>query len=288
MNVISASYGNDSVAMIQMAHEIGLENVTVAYCDTGWAAPYWTALRVPQGEALATKYGFPTVRIKSIGMRELVRMKKGWPGNGQQFCTAWLKGLPFLQWIDEADPDHKATVIIGKRRAESLARRDTPEFIDASEYHGGRRVWHPLFLHSDDERNALIRRAGFEPLPHRSDECSPCVNSNRADLRRLAGDRATEIALLENEIGQPMFREQRFNALGIQAVVRWAKYSPGQFKPGMEDLFSVEGCGSAFGCESPTGEGAEQSYIPDPASPGDVWPRSGVVTPLVRKLRGVR
>lgn len=30
------------------------------------------------------------------------------------------------------------------------------------------------------------------------------------------------------------------------------------------------------------------STIPDPASPGDVWPRQAKVTPLTRKLRGVR
>jgi len=36
--VIFASYGNDSIALIQWAHEHNLKNVTVAYSDTGWAA----------------------------------------------------------------------------------------------------------------------------------------------------------------------------------------------------------------------------------------------------------
>lgn len=46
---ISASYGNDSMAMIRWAYEQGLKNVVVAYCDTGWATPGW-GLKVGAGE----------------------------------------------------------------------------------------------------------------------------------------------------------------------------------------------------------------------------------------------
>ena len=41
MNVISASYGNDSCAMIQWAHENGIDDVVVTYIDTGWAGDGW-------------------------------------------------------------------------------------------------------------------------------------------------------------------------------------------------------------------------------------------------------
>lgn len=243
MNVISASYGNDSVAMIQWAHETGLADVTVAYCDTGWAAPYWPQ-RVAQGEALAQSYGFQTVRCKSLGMAELVRMKKGWPGNGQQFCTMHLKGLPFLQWIDEVDPDCKAFVLIGKRRAESEKRKNTPEFIESSEHHGGRTVWHPLYMHTDEARNALLASAGFEVLPHRSRECSPCVNANRPDFLDLTPGEVERVCELEVEIGKPMFRPKRFGAIGIHGVVMWAKQ--GRDRASIED--EEHDCASLFGC----------------------------------------
>lgn len=244
---ISASYGNDSMAMMQWAAERGLQGVTVAYCNTGWAAPGWE-LRVAEGEALAKRLGFETVHLQSMGMEALVRMKQGFPGHGAQFCTAWLKGLPFLQWIDEADPDRQAVVMIGKRREESEDRKDTPEWVDRSEYHGERRVWHPLYLHSEDERDALLCRAGVKKLPHRSDECSPCVNANRGDLRRLSGRQIGKTAALETEVGQPMFRAAKHGgAQGIEQAINWAKYSPGQYKPGMDDLFEI-GCGSPFGC----------------------------------------
>jgi 3'-phosphoadenosine 5'-phosphosulfate sulfotransferase (PAPS reductase)/FAD synthetase len=245
--VISASYGNDSMAMLQWAHEQDLQNVTAVYCDTGWAAPGWED-RVAEGEAVAKRLGFSTVQVQSMGMEALVRMKNGFPGNGQQFCTAWLKGLPFLQWIDEADPERQAVVMIGKRREESEARKDTPEWIEASEYHGDRTVWHPLYLHSEADRDALLLRAGVEKLPHRSDECSPCVNANRNDLRRLSGRQIGKVATLETETGHPMFRTAKHaGAQGIEQVIQWAKYSPGQFKLGIDDLF-VTGCGSPFGC----------------------------------------
>lgn len=247
MNVISASYGNDSMAVIQQAHESGLQNVTVAYCDTGWAAPGWDK-RVAEGEALAARYGFAFVRIKSMGMEALVRMKQGFPAHGMQFCTMWLKGLPFLEWIDGIDPDGNAIVMIGKRRDESPDRANTPEWVESSTYHGGRKVWHPLAFVTEDQRNALLMRAGVEILPHRSDECSPCTNANRFDLRRLGRIQRERLGTLEREIGQPMFRaEKHAGAQGIEEVVKWANYSRGKYKKGQEDLF-VEDCGSAFGC----------------------------------------
>ena len=48
-HVIFASYGNDSIALIQWAHERGLTDVAVAYSDTGRAAPWWPD-RVEQAE----------------------------------------------------------------------------------------------------------------------------------------------------------------------------------------------------------------------------------------------
>src|SRR5260221_8502238 len=107
MNVISSSYGNDSVALIQWAHERiwshghDLGDVTVAYCSTGWAAPGWQINRVRRGEDMALSYGFAVHTCPSKGMAALVRERKGWPGNGMQFCTSELKIYPFLEWIDQ-------------------------------------------------------------------------------------------------------------------------------------------------------------------------------------------
>jgi 3'-phosphoadenosine 5'-phosphosulfate sulfotransferase (PAPS reductase)/FAD synthetase len=242
--VISTSYGNDSMAMIRWAYERGLKNVTVVYCDTGWASPGWSQ-RVGAGEAAAKEMGFDVVQLKSMGMAELVRMKRGFPGNGkQQFCTLYLKGLPFLQWIDEADPERKVIVMVGKRREESEARKDTPEFVYASEYHGGRTLWHPLYLHTEAERDALLQRAGVEKLPHRSKDCSPCVNANRSDFLRLTPGEVERVNDLEVGIARPMFRAKRFGALGIHGVMTWAK--DGRNRASFEE--EEESCSGLFGC----------------------------------------
>jgi hypothetical protein len=195
-------------------------------------------------EEYAARCGFRPVRVRSLGMAELVRTKKGWPGNGQQFCTAHLKGLPFLQWIDDADPEAEWVVMVGKRRAESRARANTPEFIPDSEHHGGRVLWHPLFQHTDSDRDALLYRAGFAPLPHRSLECNPCVNANRQDFLRLRPEEADKVSRLEVEIGKPMFRPKRFNAVGIYGVLMWAHHG----KDHSEDVVDESGCSAVFGC----------------------------------------
>jgi hypothetical protein len=171
-------------------------------------------------------------------------MKKAFPASGLQFCTAHLKGLPFLQWIDEADPECKATVLIGKRREESEDRKAIPEFIESSEHHGGRRVWHPLYLHSEPERDALLGRAGVEVLPHRSKECDPCVNANRSDFQRLSEGSIERVNDLEVELGKPMFRPKRFGAVGIHGVIVWA--TKGRDRPSFDE--EAAQCAGLFGC----------------------------------------
>lgn len=271
--VISVSYGNDSVAMIQWARENRLDffDTWVVYCDTGWAAPGWPR-RVELGEQFARSLGFKTATLRSLGMRELVRMRKGFPGNGLQFCTAHLKGVPYLMWLDDADPHLNAITLVGKRRAESTERSTTPEFVDASDYHGGRRLWHPLYAHDDAQRDALLARAGIEPmppglpleahdrlyvLPHRSLECNPCVNANRGDFLRLTPPEIARVRDLEVEVGKPMFRPERFNAVGIYGVVMWARHGK-RHKADLTDrskytiadtvVEAPSGCAADFGC----------------------------------------
>jgi len=241
--VISASYGNDSMAMMQLVYERGLQNVVVVYCDTGWAAPGW-GNRVAEGEKAAKAMGFGVVRLKSMGMADLARIKKVFPASGMQFCTLHLKGVPFLEWIEEADPERKAVVMVGKRREESRARKDTPEYVTDSEYNAGRMLWHPLYAHTEAERDALLDRAGIEKLLHRSKECSPCVNANRADFLRLTPGEVERVNDLEVELGRSMYPAKRFGALGIHGVMAWAK--EGRNRGDFED--EEESCSGLFGC----------------------------------------
>ncbi len=242
MYIISVSYGNDSVALIQWAHEQGLENVFAVYCDTGWAHPDWPG-RVAKGMALAEKYGFTTWNVKGqFTFESMVKMKKGFPSQKMQFCSGILKVIPFGDFAEFIDPAKKATVIIGKRRSESRARANTPEFVIASEHQEGRNVWHPLYKHTDEERDTLIKRAGFKPLLHRSMECCPCVNANRQDLRETPESQIEKLRKLEADTGRELFRAYKHQgAWGIDEVMEWAHSSPGSFIKGQQKIWDYKG-----------------------------------------------
>jgi 3'-phosphoadenosine 5'-phosphosulfate sulfotransferase (PAPS reductase)/FAD synthetase len=242
---ISTSYGNDSVAMIQWAHEQALQDVTVVFVDTGWSARGWLD-RVNRLEGWVQSLGFTVVHLKAmVTFEELMLKKKGFPSQRYQWCSAMLKGLPFLNWIDEADPQCAATVMIGKRREESQERADTPEFIDVSEYHGNRKVWHPLYLHTDAMRDELLDRAGIPVLTHRSKECAPCINANRDDLRQLSEADISRVEALEAKVGKTMFRPKRHGgAKGIRRVIAWAYAERGKYDDRQESIFNH--CSSGY------------------------------------------
>ena len=172
MYVIFASYGNDSMALIQWARERRLRDVTVVYSDTGWAADYWPE-RVEQAEAWVRHLGFHAARTHSEGMKNLVIRKKAWPRGGggkYQFCTESLKKAPARQWLEKHDPEGIATCINGIRRCESANRITAPEWVEQSFDHGGRELWSPLVRHTHADRDALIKRTPFDVLPYKSKE----------------------------------------------------------------------------------------------------------------------
>lgn len=247
--VIFASYGNDSVALIQWAHERDLQGVHVAYGDTGWSADWWPA-RVSQGEQWAQSLGFVTHQIRSEGMEALVARKKAWPrgGGGKfQFCTEALKKAPAQEWLVIHDPEGDATCMTGVRREESENRRDAPEWVTASEDHGGRELWQPLVRHTEAERDALALKSPLPLLPFRSKECYPCVNARKPELRQIDGATRFKVWRIEKAAGtnskgneRVMFSPARHGgAVGIDAVIEDAKHD-------MDDLFTTSTCESGW------------------------------------------
>ena len=244
--VIKASYGNDSIALIQWAHENDLLDVTVLYNDTGWARDDWPE-RVAAGESWAKSLGFSTARTESVGLENLVRSRKGWPRQGIQFCTSELKIVPTERWLDLNDPAGTSVQLIGIRREESKNRAAFPEWSIGFD---DRAIWAPLVTYTEQDRDVLLAHAGFEPLPHRSMECFPCINSNRRDLRELALDatRIEKIAAIEKSMGmtskgkpRTMFYPYRYmGATGITEIVRWAMSDRGDFDP--DDGNGSSGC----------------------------------------------
>lgn len=237
--VVSVSWGNDSVALVEFLHEQGFTNVTCVCCNTGWATAWWPA-RVAAMEAWAQSLGYRTVEIMSIGMEQLVVDHRGWPRNGMQFCTEDLKIAPFIAWLAEHDPGFEAIVCVGLRRAESEARRNVPEWEIEDPRSGGRHQWRPLVAYTDEARDALILRAGKKVLPHRSRECKVCINGSRKEIAEAADEDIDDIERIEKKLGfsstgkpRVMFRPaKKMGATGIREIREWARSAPGKYRKG--------------------------------------------------------
>lgn len=223
--ILRTNYGDDSIALIQWAFESKLKPVTVVYLDTGWAAKDWID-RVTEGEHYAqTICQFKTKRIHSkITFDQAVIGRGEFPSAKFQWCASLLKGLPFLDWLDEIDPHCQAVILHAKRKMASKAHAELPEYIDNCEYHNDRKVWHPLFNVTDVERNNLLMHAGFIPLHHRSLECQPCINSTEDDLIKLQDADIVKIQALETAVNLDMFSGAPLdNSNGILKTVNQVK-----------------------------------------------------------------
>ena len=247
--IIFGNYGNNTIALIQWAHENKLDNVIVIDVETNWAAQWWSE-RVAAGKNLAKQYGFAaTTLMAKPNFSEAVLDRGNFPSVKFQWCSGFLKGLPFLAWGDEMDPACEATLLIGSRRADSRARQQLAEFITESEHFGGRKVWHPLYQHSDQQQRELIERARFDVLPHRSLECDPCIHSQLSDFQHLCAATVARTERLEQQVAKPMFDPNSFSGkTGIREIVEWAKQqTTSSDKASQIELFDM-GCGSFYGC----------------------------------------
>lgn len=229
---VFASYGNDSIALIQWHVDNGYTDVRVVYSDTGWAMREWHH-RVVAAEKWVASLGYTAARTKSIGMLGLVEQRHAWPRGGggkYQFCTEVLKKEPARAWLSEVDPEGDLICAVGIRREESDNRTNFPEWTEESENHGGRQLHAPLVRHREADRDALIAKTPFEVLPYRSKECYPCVNARKHEIASLPENRVQLIRLYErhmgiNSKGNPivMFSPKRHKgAVGIDAVHEWA------------------------------------------------------------------
>jgi 3'-phosphoadenosine 5'-phosphosulfate sulfotransferase (PAPS reductase)/FAD synthetase len=225
--VIRTNYGDESIALVQWVFESGLY-ATVVYIDTGFAAVSWKQ-RIELGEAHANRCGFKVQSIVSkISFSDAVIGRGSYPSPKFQWCTGLLKGLPFLDWLETVDLKGECVVLIAKRRAATRLHQDLPEWIERCEFHGDRTVWHPMVNVTEVERDALLNRAGFLPLGHRSLECEPCVNSTVLDMKRMDSQDRVKLRRLEKEL-----------------KIKWQNESA-SFENYL-DLF-YRGCGNHFGC----------------------------------------
>lgn len=246
--VIRANFSDESIALIEHLSQLGVQG-SVVYIDTGWAAKGW-ADRVELAQKWVMSKGFEFIALKSqMTLQELVRERRGFPNRKFQWCAGLLKGIPLLQWLDEQDPACESIVCIAKRQA--LMRQPLTEFIEECEYHGDRRVWHPLHQASEEAVSILLAQSQF-PLHgfgRRSLECDPCVNASVFDLTLMQIEDIQKTETLEKELKQPFFGAGRFGTSeNIIDAVAWSssRRAEGEATQAL-DQFSL-GCGDPFGC----------------------------------------
>ena len=237
MYVIFGNYGNSTIAAVQWAKQNKLSDVYVVSVNTNWEAENWRH-RVQLSEQFASKCGFSVVRLNSKPPFQTLMQDRGnFPSTKFQWCAGFLKGLPFLDWLDEQDASAEAVIILGKRRLDSPINFTLEEYIEESEHYGDRKIWYPLYKHTNDEYRKLLLKAGLPILNTRSLECDPCVNSYGNDLARLRDSDIIKTRELEESVGCHMF------SMPIEKMVQQAR----KHKQDSTHMFDM-GCGAPFGC----------------------------------------
>ncbi len=244
-HIIFGNYGNETVGLMRWAYEQKLAEVYVVSVDTGWQAKDWQA-RVLQGEDLAREYGFTPIRLQpKLSFAKLVEQQGNFPSTQYQWCAGFLKALPFIDWLDEIDPQGQALLMLANRRTLAQGQAALEEYIEESEHFGERRIWHPLFQHGQAELKALVAQTSLDYLSHRSLECDPCVNNVPTDFKRLARADINKTSKLEGAMKQPMFSPLAYgDGNNIEQVIQWLEKNPQS-----DTLTPIDmGCGSPFAC----------------------------------------
>lgn len=249
MNIIFGNYGNETIALVQHCLDKSIPIAQVVSVDTEWAGKGFIE-RVLACEKWLREQDINVVRLKSkAGFSTLMRQQANFPSTKFQWCAGFLKGLPFLDWLDDVDPKNISTILLPKFRQKSSSLVDLPEHIEESEHYGERQVWHPMLELSASQIQELVQKTPIIWLAHRSLECDPCVNNTLVDFRRLVQVDINKTVVVENSLEKTMFAPESYSdSHGAEAVVRWAKKQDNT-EAAAEENFSL-GCGSPFSCGS--------------------------------------
>lgn len=245
--IACASWGNDSVAMVAWLTEHAPQaRRVVVHNITGWHSEDWPA-RVDRCSSWAKSLGWEVHTTRSDLVQVATTGRRGFPSSVRPWCSRALKIEPTMQLLGSLDPEREAVVCVGVRREESPRRSTFPEHVaadDPNNRHGGRDCWAPLVRKLVAERDAILRRHGFEPLPYRSHECNPCMNADKDDIRSLTEERIAEIEAAEAASGRTFFPPSKaMGAKGIRAVVRWAHTDRGRYHEAQASLCDGGWCG---------------------------------------------
>lgn len=213
-------------------------NRYVVYIDTGWSGEGW-AYHVERGEQFAQALGYQPIHLHSqASFEDLIRDRGDFPSQKFQWCAGLLKGVPFINWLDERDPAGEWVIALPKRQA--LARTPIPERIEACPYHGDRTVIHPIHGLSNETCQQWLSRFHLLDALTRSLECEPCVNLRAHEIAELKNSDIEKTNELENSIKKNLF------LCDIKTQVKKARESTREI--GLSRDSFNRGCGDPFGC----------------------------------------
>jgi 3'-phosphoadenosine 5'-phosphosulfate sulfotransferase (PAPS reductase)/FAD synthetase len=212
-HIICFSGGKDSTALLLWAIEnLGIENIIVVFCDTGWEHPITYAYIE---EINQTLLGGKLVKLTSEkypkGFVQLCELKGRVPSPKARFCTEALKVTPMIAWLKTLDDE--ATVYQGIRADESLSRSK----MDARQWSDDYDAWieRPLLTWTAAQCFALMAKKGVKPNPlylmgAGRVGCFPCVMVNMRELKAyLSGELGPELKRriidLEKLVGRSFF-----------------------------------------------------------------------------------
>lgn len=250
-HVIIGNYGDNSIAVLQWALEHALEDIYFISIDTGWQSQGWET-RMLAGQSYAQSQGVQVTHLSAPAkFHALVKDRKEFPTTTFQWCASFLKGITINTWLDQVDPDCGIIALLAKRQQASKLYASLPEFIEQSTYYGGRKVWHPLYQHTLDQQNALIQRAGFQVLGHRSLECEPCIHTTPTEFKFIHKQDHHKLTTLENTVAKRMFPKPYYHK--AQTSCAENKEQDGMDILHTEKTISYDerfsmGCGSPWGC----------------------------------------
>jgi 3'-phosphoadenosine 5'-phosphosulfate sulfotransferase (PAPS reductase)/FAD synthetase len=193
----------------------------------------------------------------------LAELKKCFPARRMQFCTEHLKLRPLLRWFasEAAALAEGFERYTGVRADESQNRKNLPEsewdeLFDCT-------LHRPLLRWTKQQCFDFVLAAG-EPinelyrLGFGRVGCTPCVNSNKDDIRLWAArfpEMIDKVSTWEKRVGRTFFRPvvKGGPLMCIDDMVRWSRTTHGGKQmalPMVEALAETEACSSKYGlCE---------------------------------------
>ena len=251
MYIIVTNFGDDSVALIEWAHNKKLDDVVILSVETGWEDKNWNN-RIVKAKKWINDLNFHHNHLHPKAMfNDNIIARKKFPSKKFHWCPSFVKGIVLLDWLDENDPNGSSTIMLPHRNSMTKSQI-IEEYIEEHEHYDDRRVWFPLFNISEEKRNQLLSNTPFPPLNHRSLECQPCIYSSHDDLKNMSYDDALKAKKLEDKIKSSMFNPHDYEGANNVLEIR-EKLLSGAIKikthqnRSYYDEFSMS-CSWSYGC----------------------------------------